>query len=75
MSSENFSFNLLKEVHLARLGKINTHRGSIDTPAFMPVGTQGTVKSVFIEQPYRLGGKSVISGFSLGYVVFPRAGF
>ena len=49
MSSENFSFNLLKEDHLARLGKINTHRGSIDTPAFMPVGTQGTVKSVFID--------------------------
>jgi len=48
MSSENFSFNLLKEDHLARLGKINTHRGPIDTPAFMPVGTQGTVKSIFL---------------------------
>ena len=47
MSSENFSFNLLNEDKRARLGKINTHRGQIDTPAFMPVGTQGTVKSIF----------------------------
>ena len=39
----------MHEDHLARLGKINTHRGPIDTPAFMPVGTQGTVKSVFID--------------------------
>ena len=49
MSSEKFSFNLLKEDRQARLGKINTYRGIIDTPAFMPVGTQGTVKSVFMD--------------------------
>lgn len=49
MSSEKFSFKVLKEDHAARLGKINTCRGQIDTPAFMPVGTQGTVKSVFID--------------------------
>ena len=30
-----------------RLGRIKTIRGDIDTPAFMPVGTQGTVKGVF----------------------------
>ena len=39
MNSEKFSFNLLKEDKSARLGEINTHRGKIDTPAFMPVGT------------------------------------
>ena len=49
MSNENFSFKLLKEDGEARLGKIITHRGNIDTPAFMPVGTQGTVKSAFID--------------------------
>ena len=47
MLEEKFSFNLLKEDKEARLGKINTHRGIIDTPAFMPVGTQGTIKSAF----------------------------
>jgi queuine tRNA-ribosyltransferase len=30
----------------ARLGRITTDHGSIDTPIFMPVGTQGTVKAV-----------------------------
>lgn len=30
----------------ARLGKVHTHHGAFDTPAFMPVGTQATVKSV-----------------------------
>ena len=40
MSKEKFSFNLLKEDGLTRLGKINTHRGQIDTPTFMSVGTK-----------------------------------
>src|SRR5277367_2497093 len=30
----------------ARLGRVTTTRGSIDTPAFMPVGTQGSVKAL-----------------------------
>ena len=33
----------------ARLGKIITSKGVIDTPAFMPVGTQGTVKGIFVD--------------------------
>ena len=49
MSKDNFSFNLLKNSKSARLGKISTHRGIIDTPTFMTVGTQGTIKSAFIE--------------------------
>jgi len=31
----------------ARVGKIFTSRGQIDTPIFMPVGTLGSVKGVF----------------------------
>jgi len=50
MLPEKFSFTLIKEDKSARLGKINTHRGEIDTPVFMPVGTKGTVKAVFIEE-------------------------
>lgn len=34
----------------ARLGRLETPHGGIDTPAFMPVGTQGTVKGVLPEQ-------------------------
>ena len=51
----------MKEDHLARLGKINTHRGAIDTPAFMPVGTQGTVKSIFIDDLISSGTQIILS--------------
>jgi len=61
MSSEKFSFNLLKEDNLARLGKINTYRGLIDTPAFMPVGTQGTVKSIFTDDLISSGTQIILS--------------
>jgi len=30
----------------ARLGRMHTTRGSIDTPVFMPVGTQASVKAI-----------------------------
>ena len=49
MALKKFSFNVKKKDNYARLGVIKTHRGNIDTPAFMPVGTQGTVKATFIE--------------------------
>ena len=49
MHTKEFSFELIKKNENARLGKIFTSRGSIDTPAFMPVGTLGTVKGVFVE--------------------------
>ena len=61
MSKEKFSFNLLKEHHGARLGKINTHRGQIDTPTFMTVGTQGTIKSAFIEDVVLAGAQIILS--------------
>ena len=49
MPSKEFSFELITQDNKARLGKIHTPRGVIDTPAFMPVGTQGTVKGVFTD--------------------------
>jgi len=61
MFKENFSFKLLKEDGLARLGIINTQRGKIDTPAFMPVGTQATVKSAFIEDVILTGAQIILS--------------
>ena len=61
MSKEKFSFDLLKEDGGSRLGKINTHRGQIDTPTFMPVGTQATVKSVFIEDVISAGAQVILS--------------
>jgi len=49
MNELEFSFKLIAQDEKARLGKIYTPRGFIDTPAFMPVGTLGTVKGLFIE--------------------------
>ena len=64
MFKDKFSFNLLKEDGTARVAKINTHRGEIDTPTFMPVGTQGTVKSIFIEDVILAGTTSCVSGMT-----------
>ena len=47
MLHKEFSFELITQDDKARLGKIHTSRGTIDTPTFMPVGTQGTVKGIF----------------------------
>ena len=46
MALKNFAFKVLKKDKFARCGLIETHRGNINTPAFMPVGTQATVKHV-----------------------------
>lgn len=45
----------------ARLGKLVTSHGTIDTPNFMPVGTQGTVKAVTPEQLKELGVQIILS--------------
>lgn len=47
-----FKFEVLKQHNhsSARLGVITTPHGKIDTPAFMPVGTQATVKSLSPEE-------------------------
>ena len=61
MFDENFSFKLLKENSRARLGQINTFRGKIDTPVFMPVGTQATVKSIFIDDLIQINTQIILS--------------
>jgi len=56
-----FTFQLKGEDGKARLGRIDTPRGSIRTPAFMPVGTAGTVKAMYPEQ-VRAAGADIILG-------------
>ena len=55
MDSKKIFFELIKKNNEARLGKIQTTHGFIDTPAFMPVGTQGTVKSIFVDDILETG--------------------
>jgi len=52
-----FTFHLLKKDSdtNARLGKIGTHHGEINTPAFIPVGTQATIKALTPEDLKDLG--------------------
>ena len=61
MALKKFTFNVAKNDGYARLGKITTHRGPIDTPAFMPVGTQGTVKGTFIKDIEKTGSQIILS--------------
>ena len=61
MSLKKFSFNVIKNDGLARLGKIETHRGNIDTPVFMPVGTQATIKGAFVNDIIKTGAQIVLS--------------
>ena len=49
MSENDFSFELITQDGNARLGRIITSKGIVDTPTFMPVGTQGTVKGIFTD--------------------------
>lgn len=44
----------------ARRGQLKFERGTIETPAFMPVGTQGTVKSVSPEEVKELGAEIIL---------------
>ena len=60
MALKRFAFKLLKENNYARCGLIETHRGNIKTPAFMPVGTQATVKACTIDDIKKTGSEIIL---------------
>ena len=57
----SFSYHLACTDGEARCGRLNTRRGPVDTPAFMPVGTAATVKAMTPEQ-LRTAGAQIILG-------------
>ncbi|MFW6022774.1 MAG: tRNA guanosine(34) transglycosylase Tgt [Halanaerobiaceae bacterium] len=59
----SFGYNLIKKEKdtAARLGKIRTPHGEIDTPIFMPVGTQATVKSMTPDELIEIGSQIILS--------------
>ena len=61
MALKNFAFKLLSNDRYARCGLIETHRGNIQTPAFMPVGTQATVKACRIEDIKKTGSDIILA--------------
>ena len=44
----------------ARLGRLTFDRGEVNTPAFMPVGTYGTVKAMTVEEVKGLGAEIIL---------------
>jgi queuine tRNA-ribosyltransferase len=45
----------------ARLGRVHTPHGAFDTPAFMPVGTQGTIKGVLPDHVAATGSQCILA--------------
>lgn len=70
--TENFQFTLKKTEGKARLGEITMPRGTIRTPAFMPVGTVGTVKAMYLDQ-VRDTGADIILGNTYHLMLRPGA--
>ncbi len=60
MTLKKFSFDVDHNDNLARTGIIKTHRGDIRTPAFMPVGTQATVKATFVDDIKKTGSDIIL---------------
>ena len=55
-----FKFDLIKTDGKARRGVITMPRGEVRTPAFMPVGTAGTVKAMYLDQVRDLGADIIL---------------
>lgn len=72
MTSKSIQFELLAQEGEARHGVLKTPRGNIRTPAFMPVGTQGTVKAMLPEH-VRATGADVLLGNTYHLMLRPTA--
>jgi queuine tRNA-ribosyltransferase len=56
-----FEFSVLREDGAARVGRLELTHGVVQTPAFMPVGTQATVKTVTRDELMELGAEIVLA--------------
>ena len=71
--SAPFSFSLLNKTdNAARRGEIVTPRGKVQTPAFMPVGTQATVKGLTPDD-VRASGAEIVLGNTYHLMLRPGA--
>jgi queuine tRNA-ribosyltransferase len=72
MSDTPFHYRLIRQDGAARTGEVVTPRGIIRTPAFMPVGTVGTVKALYLDQ-VRDAGADIILGNTYHLMLRPGA--
>lgn len=70
--ADTFSFALKATDGAARVGTVSTPRGDIKTPAFMPVGTAGTVKAMLPEH-VRATGADIVLGNTYHLMLRPTA--
>lgn len=68
----DFPFSIDAASGGARRGVLKTQRGDIQTPAFMPVGTAGTVKALYMDQ-VREAGAEIILGNTYHLMLRPGA--
>jgi len=61
MTLKKFKFNVIFKDKYSRTGLIETSRGNIKTPVFMPVGTQATVKAAFIDDIIKSGTEIILA--------------
>ncbi len=66
------SFQVTARAKAARRGRLETAHGPIDTPAFMPVGTAGTVKGILPEQ-VAASGAQILLGNTYHLMLRPGA--
>jgi len=60
MTSASVSFSVHATEGAARTGALRLGRGTVRTPAFMPVGTAGTVKAMYVDQVKDLGADIIL---------------
>ena len=71
MMTQRFGFQLLSTDGAARRGQITTPHGVAQTPLFMPVATQATVKGLTFDEVRSLGAETVLSN---AYHLYLRPG-
>ena len=69
---KKFNFKVFSQDGSARVGQISTPKGKISTPAFMPVGTAGTVKAMF-PSSVRLTGAQILLSNTYHLMLRPSA--
>ena len=59
--NNKFNFKLISKDKNARLGKLKTAHGDIDTPIFMPVGTAASVKAMHLRDVKASGAQIILA--------------